>query len=87
MAIDVSDVLNEILAPVESKNKPLDEREQTVYRKKSLIILTIEMCLWFFMCLTLRKNETIIPIIVMTEAVILILGKVKNQHNDKIINK
>lgn len=72
-------------APVESSNKPLDEREQKVYRQKSLIILAVEICLWFFISLIFRKYVAIIPIVMITEAVMLILGKAKNQHNDKII--
>ncbi|MDE6520826.1 MAG: accessory gene regulator B family protein [Ruminococcus sp.] len=72
-------------APVESSNKPLDEREQNVYRQKSLIILAVEICLWIFMSLILRKYEAIIPIVLITEAIMLILGKAKNRHDDKII--
>lgn len=71
--------------PVESGNKPLDEREQNVYRQKSLIILAVEICLWIFMSLILRKYEAIIPIVLITEAIMLILGKAKNRHDDKII--
>ncbi|MCM1008771.1 MAG: accessory gene regulator B family protein [Ruminococcus flavefaciens] len=76
-----------IFAPIESSNKPLDEREQNVYRQKSLIILAVEICLWLFMCLILCKYEAIIPIVLITEAIMLILGKVKNRHDDKIIKK
>lgn len=65
-------------APVESSNKSLDEREQKMYRQKSLIILAVEICLWIFMSLILRKYEAIIPIAFMTEAIMLILGKAKN---------
>lgn len=87
IVIVVSSAVILCIAPVEDKNKPLDEREQNVYRKKSLIILAVEICLWFLMSLILRKHEAIIPIVFITEAVILILGKVKNQYNDKIIKK
>lgn len=71
-----------ILAPVESKNKPFDEREQDVYRKKSLVILAVEICLWLFMSVILRKYVAIIPIVMITEAVMLILGKAKNNSQD-----
>lgn len=85
--IVVSSMIVLYLAPVEDKNKPLDECEQNVYRKKSLIILTVEVCLWFFMSLILHKYEAIIPSVFITEAVMLILGKAKNRHDDKIIKK
>lgn len=87
IVIVVSSAVILCLSPVEDKHKPFDGREQAVYRKKSLIILAVEMCLWLFMCLLLCKFEAIIPIVFITEAAILILGKVKNQHNDKLINK
>lgn len=79
--IVVSSSIILFLAPVEDKNKPIDEREQNVYRKKSFIILAVEICSWPFMCLILRKYEVIIPIVFITEASMLILGIVKNQKN------
>jgi len=33
-----------ILAPIEDRNKPLDSIEKSVYRKRSLLILVVELC-------------------------------------------
>lgn len=65
-------------ASVESSNKSLDECEQKMHRQKSLIILAVEICLWIFMSLILRKYEAIIQIVLITKAIILILGKAKS---------
>lgn len=66
------------LSPVEDKNKPLDEDEYNIYRKKSLIILFIEICVWLLCMFVFCKFKEIIPIIIFSEGVMLILGKIKN---------
>lgn len=68
------------LAPVEDANKPLDELETIVFRRRARIILAIvslvAVALWF------AGAEQVVPAIVMALVVItvmLILGAVKNK--------
>lgn len=66
------------IAPVEDKNKPLDETERRVFRKRSIIILFLEILIWLFLSFVIKKYEQIIPIVIFTEGVMLILGNIKN---------
>lgn len=74
-----------MLSPVENLQKPLDQEEICVYRKRALIVLTTEICLWICLCLILRIFVQIIPLGVFTEAVMLIMGKIKNRRVIKTI--
>lgn len=65
-----------LLAPVESKNKSLDEQERRIYKKMALIILSAEVCIWFILTFVLHIFEEIIPLAIFTEAVMLVLGKI-----------
>lgn len=67
------------LAPVQTDNKPLDDLERQRYRKISIVILLIEICIWAFLVFVLRQFEKIIPIVVFIEAVMLFCGKDKNK--------
>lgn len=68
-----------ILAPVETENNPLDEIEKKVYRKRSLIVLSIEI----LVCLLLEINskkwavQTVV-LGLFAECIMLIAGTVKN---------
>ena len=74
-----------MLAPVEDKNKPLDEDEFRIYRKRSFVVLFIEICVWLIFVLLVHRFEQIIPIVVFTEAIMLVLGKIKKDVSDTII--
>lgn len=67
-----------MLAPVEDKNKPLDEDEIHIYRKRSFAVLLIEICVWLIFVLFIHKFKQVIPIVIFTEALMLLLGKIKN---------
>lgn len=67
-----------MLLPVENFQKPLDEDETRVYRKRALIVLAVEVCLWIFLIFTVQVFVQVIPLSVFTEAVMLIIGKMKN---------
>lgn len=67
-----------MLAPVEDKNKPLDEDEIHIYRKRSFAVLLIEICVWLIFVLFIHKFKQVIPIVIFTEALMLVLGKIKN---------
>ena len=74
------------LTPVETENNPLDEMEKTVYRKRTQIVLIIEIIV-FFVAIFFMKiwvSETI-ALGVFTECLMLLVGAVKNHYsNDKI---
>lgn len=80
----ISSIAIWILAPVETENNPLDEMEQRVYRKRTQILLCIELiiCLIF---LILSKNwiTSTITLGLFTECLMLISGKVKNIKSKK----
>ena len=71
----ISSVVIFLLAPVADSNKPLDEKETHVYRKKSRLILLFEI---FIICVFIRLKYREVSIAVMLSitvlAVALILG-------------
>ncbi len=69
-----------IFAPVEDSNKPLDQVEQTVYKRKTYFILAvlISAAILFWMISLTQISLSIIMAIVMA-AVMLILGVLKNK--------
>ena len=65
------------LAPVEDKNKPLDKKEFTVYRKRTRMILSLEIVvIAFLVAVGLKAISAVIVISIFTLAVMLIAGKV-----------
>ena len=72
-----------VLAPVEDKNKPLDEDEYERYKKRSLIILSCEIVLWFVFDFNYHKIKGVIPLAIFTESVMLVLGYLKNKKLDR----
>lgn len=77
----ISSVIILILAPVETENNPLDESEKSVYRKRTIVILGIEIVA-FIIFLVLNKSliAEIIALGLFTECLMLIMGHAKN-HN------
>lgn len=75
----VSSVVILILAPIETENNPLDEDEKRVYKKRTIIILGIEIIV-FIISLVLNKGliAEIISLGLFTECLMLIIGYVKN---------
>nr|WP_314459688.1 accessory gene regulator B family protein [uncultured Clostridium sp.] len=68
------------LAPVEDENKPLDEKEQMVYRHRSRIVLSVLSALTLLFLVTgLAKIADNITISLLAAAVMLILGVMKNK--------
>ena len=67
-----------ILSPVEDINKPLDQAEVIMYKKRTSIILLLEMIVILFLLLFELNN--ILPCItvsLLTLSVMLVLGKLK----------
>lgn len=72
-----------VLSHVDNFQKPLDEDETRVYRKRPLIVLAAEVCLWICLTFTVRILVQVILLSVFTEAIMLITGKMKNNRVSK----
>ena len=66
------------LAPVETHNKHLDEREVRVYRKRTRIILSIQLMLYFLSLILGREQLCrVLAVNVVVVSFSLILGKIR----------
>ena len=72
-----------VFSPVENFQKSLDEDETRVYRKRALIVLTVEICLWTCLTFIVQAFVQVIPLSIFTEAIMLIMGKMKNSRVSK----
>lgn len=82
----LSGVVIWILAPVEAENNPWEDTEKLIYRRKSRVILGIEIIAFVITLIFTKKwvSETI-ALGVFTECLMLLVGEVKNHYsNDKI---
>lgn len=75
----VSSVVIWILAPVETENNPLDEVEVCVYRRRTKIVLAIELAV-ICLCFITAKYQIAVTIILglFTESLMLLIGSIKN---------
>ena len=71
-----------ILAPVEDANKPLDDMEQVVYRKRTYMITALEAII-FFIALFFGVKQILLCCmwVMLMMCGILIVGKCKNGLN------
>lgn len=68
-----------LLAPVQDQNKPLNEKEKIVYGRRSYIILSILIALFFLLAfIGQAKISVCIAMGIAVLAIMLVLGKVKN---------
>lgn len=76
--VSVSCIVNIIFAPVETENNPLDEIEKSVYRKRTMFILIIEMIAFLISVFVFNNwvSETI-ALGMFTESLLIILGITK----------
>jgi len=82
-ATAVSGILLFVFAPVGDENKPLDEIETKVFKKRARVVLFFEMgliCLFTF--LDLRSVASCIAASVCLAGLAVVLGKVKNKLNE-----
>lgn len=74
-----------LLSPIEDKNKPLDEIEIKVYRKRAIRNLIIEVLILSILFSLNKANLSFcISISLLYNAIMLILGKIKNFKNNYI---
>lgn len=71
-------------SPVAGESKPLDELECKMYRRKSLIILLFENIVWIIFNCAIKTVCEVIPIIIFTEAIMLVSGKIKQLKSHSI---
>ena len=75
----ISSIIILLLAPIEDSNKPLDDIEKIVYRKRTvrnlIIILIIEIIFFIF---NIISFFSCITISLICNAIMLILGKINN---------
>lgn len=70
------------LSPVEDKNKPLDEIEVTVYRKRAIIIIMIEVALSIlFGILRISNLLNAMSLVFIIMSAMLVTGNVRNKFN------
>ena len=90
IALVISCAVILILAPVEDANKPLDDIEQVVYRKRTYVIMAIEIvfCLIALLCRTKQIMICFIWAFIMIGS-ILIAGRIKNgiHYSSNIVHK
>ena len=73
----ISSVIVWILAPVETENNPLDEVERHVYRKRSIVILIIEIIAVLFFLIFSKRIAATIVLGLLSEALMLLIGIIK----------
>lgn len=75
----ITAIVNIIFAPVESSNNPLDEKETVVYRKRTMIILAIEVILFFLSLLFMEKwIPKTMALGMISECLLVVLGVLNN---------
>lgn len=75
------------LSPVEDKNKPLDEIEVTVYRKRAIIIIMVEVVLSIlFGILRISNLLNAMSLVFIIMSAMLVIGCVNNKLNAKRIS-
>ena len=82
IALVISCAVILILAPVEDANKPLDNIEQVVYRKRTYVITALETTIFFIALFFGVKQILLCDMwVVVMMCGILITGKCKNELN------
>ncbi len=78
-AIAVSTLVILFLAPIEDRNKPFDDTERIIFKKRTRIMLAIELtAVLIFILFGLSEAAKSISVTHVTLSVMVILGAVKN---------
>lgn len=76
-----------LLSPVEDKNKPLDKLEKHVYKKRTLIILGIEiLIILLFLVIDILSISFCMVIALFSLSIMLVLGRIKIALSNNTIN-
>lgn len=79
-----------LLSPVEDIHKPLEWVEQCVYRRKSLLILMLEIVIVIIsLLLKLHSILSVTALTLFSTGILVVLGKIKNRFitNQGILNE
>ena len=74
----ISIIIIIIFAPVEDKNKPLDDVEHKKYKYITYIILSLETIVWLILMI-MRRFSCAVSIAIIVESVMLFMGEIKNR--------
>ncbi len=77
----ISSIIIFKLSPVEDENKPLDNIERVVFRKRAIrshIILSL--CYFIFWFVGLKELSSCVVLALFTLSIMLVLGEIKNRH-------
>lgn len=75
-------------APVENKNRLLDEEEKKFFRKRCLgLLAAVNVFFWLLNMLGKKTCALAIMLAVVCEAMLLLLGKMQNEKNDSEIGQ
>lgn len=81
--VAVSVMIIAVLAPVEDRNKPLDDIEMKVYKRRTIVCLSLEIILFVLSILFKWDAAWIILSYELTlMSIILMIGSLKNKIND-----
>lgn len=84
----LSSVVILLLSPIGSKNKPLDEIEKIIYRKKTIIVWSVETCVSIvFIILDITEIHIAITLAQVIISIALIFGKTKNYFEMRKTNE
>lgn len=76
-----------LLSPVEDKNKPLDKLEKHIYKKRTLIILGIEiLIILLFLVIDILSISFCMVIALFSLSIMLVLGRIKIALSNNITN-
>lgn len=74
----LSSVVILLLSPIETKNKPLDEIEKIIYRKKTIIVWSVETCVAIvFIILDITEIHIAITLAQVIISIALIFGNLQ----------
>lgn len=74
----LSSVVILLLSPIGSKNKPLDEIEKIIYRKKTIIVWSVETCVAIvFIILDITEIHIAITLAQIIISIVLIFGNLQ----------
>ncbi len=77
-----------LIAPIEDKNKPLDEVERHVYCKRTRLILALECCIVLVsIAARVKTFYSTISLAILCLGFLVLAGKVKNTFHEKKIIK
>ncbi len=77
----VSSIIIFKLSPVEDENKPLDNIERVVFRKRAIIShIILSLCYFISWFVGLKELSSCVVLVLFTLSIMLVLGEIKNRR-------